>query len=203
MRLLFFLHFVLLPLHMAGAQAVPNSLQDSLQASIQYLSTTHERMEQTPMDSLSRKEFDLQLRELNEWAYDRPTQSEFGSMEWILLGDLFSWLDVFDQREAFSHSVNAYKHAIEDQELEWIAVLRLFSAYRKVGLAPGIKETGARLIELNEDLAIEEKVEFDMAIASLRLGQKEEAWKWIKAYCRHFPEDLDGKDLKKRIRKEK
>ena len=184
------------------AMAAERSLADSLEQSISFLMQAKDRIDRSPLDSLARTQLDLRVSEIYDWADARPTLGPLKGRDWLLLGDLMAWLSNFGERYAYDRCVNAYKHAGQDPEIEWEAFHSLLTAYEKVGFAPGVVTTGERLVELDSRMAREEKVEYSLAVAHFKLGNKQEAQRWIKRYLKHHRKDPEGRSLKQRIRKE-
>jgi len=196
-----FLFLALIVLTVAPARA-ELTLSDSLMSGIQFLGTQKDRMERAPLDSLERVQFDQRVVEIFEWADRRPLEGTLDGDQWLLLGDLMAWLSVFEQRYAYDRAVNAYKHAAAVPGNEYAGIQRLLTSYEKVGFAPGVVTTGERLLELDSKQATQDRVEYSLAVAHFKLGNKDQAERWVKRHLKHHSGDEEGLGLKQRIRNE-
>jgi hypothetical protein len=182
-------------------EARVRSLQDSLTLGISQLQESWSRAEREQTDSLKYEVQAGLARGWKDWALQAAPRRGMSGDDIIQLAELHAWLNRFDMEGCYNEQLECYKRAMVMPGCEEKALRLLHAEYMAAGFAPGMLQTGQRLLELDKAKAMELGVARSMALAYYFVGDRREALRWIKRHLRKFPDDPMAQDLRRRIRK--
>ena len=177
------------------------TLRDSLELGIRQLDEAWSRTEKEASDSLKQR---IQLGPgpaWREWAFRAAPRPGMGGADILRLADLHASLNRFDMEGCYNEQLECYKRAMLMPGFEERALRRLHEEYLAAGFAPGMIQTGRRLMDLDPQAALDKGVARTMALAYYFVGDRREARRWVKRHLRVHPDDATARDLEKRIRR--
>lgn len=177
------------------------ALQDSLNLGIGQLDEAWRQVEREPTDSLKYLVQDGLGKAWRTWAMKAAPRRGMAGDDILRLADLHAALNRFDLEGCYNEQLECYKRAMMMPGCEERALRRLHTEYLAAGFAPGMIQTGQRLMELDTQASLEMGVARSMALAYYFVGDRKEAKRWVKRHLRQHPDDVSAQDLLKRIRK--
>lgn len=186
------------------APALPDpsvqALRDSLELGIRELDTWYRLQQREAGDSLKQAVQTGPALAWRDWAMKSAPRKGMSGEDILRLADLHARLNAFDMTGAYNEQLECYKRAMIMPGTEERALYRLHAEYLSAGFAPGMIQTGSRLLALDEDKAMAQGVARSMALAYYFVGDRKEATRWVKRHLREHPRDRQAKDLRKRIK---
>lgn len=160
--------------------------------------------------------FNLQQREANDslkqaiqagpavdwrdWAIKAAPRRGMTGEDILLLADLHARLNSFDMDGCYNEQLECYKRAMLMPGTEERALYRLHAEYLSAGFAPGMIQTGQRLLQLDKQKSMDQGVARTLALAYYFVGDRKQATEWIKKHLREHPQDERARELKQRIK---
>jgi tetratricopeptide (TPR) repeat protein len=177
-----------------------SAMRDSLELGIGQLDGWYRSQEREAGDSLKQAIQTGPALAWRDWAMKYAPRKGMTGEDILRLADLHARLNAFDMTGAYNEQLECYKRAMLMPDTEERALYRLHAEYLSAGFAPGMIQTGARLLELDKERAMAQGVARTMALAYYFVGDRKEATRWVKRHLREHPGDRQAKDLKRRIK---
>jgi len=181
-------------------EASTKALRDSLELGIGQLDTWYRLQQREAGDSLKQAVQTGPAPAWRDWAMKHAPRKGMSGEDILRLADLHARLNAFDMTGAYNEQLECYKRAMVMPGTEERALYRLHAEYLSAGFAPGMIQTGTRLLALDKEKAMAQGVARSMALAYYFVGDRKEATRWVKRHLREHPQDRQAKDLKKRIK---
>lgn len=176
------------------------AMRDSLETGIRELDTWYRMQQREASDSLKQAIQNGPALAWRDWAMKYAPRKGMSGEDILRLADLHARLNAFDMTGSYNEQLECYKRAMVMPGTEERALYRLHAEYLSAGFAPGMIQTGSRLLALDKDKAMAQGVGRSMALAYYFVGDRKEATRWVKRHLREHPGDRQAKDLRKRIK---
>lgn len=177
------------------------ALRDSLELGIRNLGEWNSQLQRESDDSLKQAIQSGPALAWRNWAMNRAPRRGMTGEDILRLAVLHERLVSFEVPGCYNEQLECYKRAMRMPGCEERALSRLHAEYSSAGFAPGMIQTGLRLLQINPEKASDQGVYRSLAMAYYFVGDRKEATRWVKKHLREHPEDERAKELKRRIRK--